>query len=211
MPWLDSIDSLRHMAVFLYVWWIYQYDLYTCSGTNLLACVLSDAVFRKLLCNGYRLQNPIFFWSTSPSPFHFCTSTITEHLHHKIKILSVSPWSHIIIRFFFFDPCQIWDQIWKCQNILLSPTDTHIYGRATSIQILVYLVQLYSCTRVRLLVLMTGLGFRLRFSSCCRGYENYTTGIWVRTKPSGAFGGTFSPSWVVRLFNFFSSSGFRQC
>ena len=35
---------------------------------------------------------------------------------------------------------------------------------------------------------------RLRFSSCCQAYENYTRGIYDTTKPSAAFGGTFSPS-----------------
>ena len=35
---------------------------------------------------------------------------------------------------------------------------------------------------------------RLRFSSCCWAYENYTRGIYDTTKPSAAFGGTFSPS-----------------
>jgi hypothetical protein len=39
----------------------------------------------------------------------------------------------------------------------------------------------------------------LRFSSSCWAYENYTRGIYDRTKPSAAFGGTFSASWAVLL------------
>ena len=39
---------LTHCGIWLlilYVWWIYHYGLYTCSGTNLLACVLWDAAY----------------------------------------------------------------------------------------------------------------------------------------------------------------------
>ena len=39
----------------------------------------------------------------------------------------------------------------------------------------------------------------MRFSSCSWAYENYTRGIYDRTKPSAAFGGTFSASWAVLL------------
>ena len=45
---------------------------------------------------------------------------------------------------------------------------------------------------VRLDYLTTNFVSRLRFSSRCRAYKNYTRDIFDTTKPSGAFAGTFS-------------------
>ena len=57
-------------------------------------------------------------------------------------------------------------------------------------------------TAVRLVVITTGRGLKIAIivvvsGLASRAYENYTRGILNTSKPSGAFGATFNPSWVV--------------
>ena len=94
---LDSIDTLRHMAVnFICMVDIPLWPIYMQWNKSTRVCFIGRCI-SKTVIQWVPRANPIFFWATSPSPFHFCTTSIVLLQNTCIIKYKFCPCHHEVI------------------------------------------------------------------------------------------------------------------
>ena len=96
--YLGSIDTLRHMAVdFICMVDIPLWPIYMQWNKSTRVCFIGRCI-SKTVIQWVPRANPVFFWATSPSPFHFCTTSIIVLLQNTCIIkYNFCPCHHEVI------------------------------------------------------------------------------------------------------------------